>query len=121
MTRRRDGTQTRILWLLYCQLYDSPYPTYYLKKTTKNCCFIPIMYGFVCVCCFIDLSNLASVTGRLAARCISFLSACANMECGVVRLTVLGRCVSGSFVACVPSWVAASKTLPLLLLHAHCL
>lgn len=38
------------------------------------------------VCCFIDLSNLASVTGRLAARCISFLSACASMECGVVRL-----------------------------------
>lgn len=79
------------------------------------------MYGFLCVCCFIDLSNLASVTGRLAARCISFLSACASMECGVVRLTVLGRCVSGSFVACVPSWVTASKTLPLLLLHAHCL
>lgn len=49
MTRRRGGTRTRILWLLYCQLYDSPYPTYYLKKTTKNCCFIPIMYGFVCV------------------------------------------------------------------------
>lgn len=38
------------------------------------------MYGFFCVCCFIDLSNLASVTGRLAARCISFLSACASME-----------------------------------------
>ena len=31
MTRRRGGTQTRILWLLYCQLYDSPYPTYYLN------------------------------------------------------------------------------------------
>ena len=47
------------------------------KKTTKNCCFIPIMYG--CVCCFIDLSNLASAVGRLTARCISFLSACANV------------------------------------------
>lgn len=35
------------------------------------------MYGFVC--CFIDLSNLASAVGRLTARCISFLSACANM------------------------------------------
>lgn len=30
------------------------------------------------VCCFIDLSNLASAVG-LTARCISFLSACANM------------------------------------------
>lgn len=33
----------------------------------------------VCVCCFIDLSNLASAVGRLTARCISFLSACVNM------------------------------------------
>lgn len=119
MTRRRGGTQTRILWLLYCQLYDSPYPTYYLKNDKELLFYTD--YVWICVCCFIDLSNLASVAGRLAARCISFLFACASMECGVVRLTVLGRCVSGSFVACVPSWVAASKTLPLLLLHAHCL
>ena len=82
MTRRRGGTRTRILWLLYCQLYNSPHPTYYLKKkkNDKELLFIPIMYGFFCVCCFIDISNLASVTGRLAARCISFLSACASME-----------------------------------------
>ena len=63
MTRRRGGTQTRILWLLYCQLYDSPYPTYYLKKRQR----IAVLYRLcmdLCVCCFIDLSNLASVTGR---------------------------------------------------------
>lgn len=58
MTRRRGGTQTRILWLLYCQLYDSPYPTYYLKKRQR----IAVLYRLcmdLCVCCFIDLSNLA--------------------------------------------------------------
>lgn len=31
------------------------------------------------VCCFIDLSNLASAVGRLTARYISFLSACVNV------------------------------------------
>lgn len=78
MTRRRGGTQTRILWLLYCQLYDSPYPTYYLKND-KELLFYTDYVGCMCVCCFIDLSNLASAVGRLAARCISFLSACASV------------------------------------------
>lgn len=48
MTRRRGGTQTRILWLLYCQLYDSPYPTYYLKND-KELLFYTDYVGCMCV------------------------------------------------------------------------
>lgn len=49
------------------------------KKNDKELLFYTDYVGCMCVCCFIDLSNLASAVGRLAARCISFLSACANM------------------------------------------
>lgn len=48
MTRRRGGTQTRILWLLYCQLYDSPYPTYYLKNDKELLFYTD--YVWICVC-----------------------------------------------------------------------
>lgn len=49
MTRRRGGTQTRILWLLYCQLYDSPYPTYYLKKRQRIAVLYRLCRMYVCV------------------------------------------------------------------------
>ena len=56
MTRRRGGTQTRILWLLYCQLYDSPYPTYYLKNDKELLFYTD--YVWICVCAVLEISAI---------------------------------------------------------------